>query len=662
MNRCRLLVALCLPAAAQVVVDRATAIVIDSREPAPLRKAAADLASDMRKVFGSDVRVVSTPAEAARTAVRIALDYNLPPGEARPSGAERLHIRALRNGVLLTGSDMRGAIYAVYEFSQRFLGVDPLWWWTDHEPPRRGSIRIPASFSLTQGPTFRYRGWFINDEDLLTGWKPGTADKTGIALAVWDKLFEALLRLKGNIIVPGTFIFPYEPQVRLAGARGLVISQHHIEVLGLNTWRWPEDKPYSLFSHPDLLTAAWRRAAQQYGPNQEVIWTLGYRGRHDRAFWIDDKDAPPDDAGRAAAIRRAIDQQMEIVRSLRPNPYFLMNAWMESVAFIQKDLLKIPDGVTLVWPDGGNGLIRDEGRLSKGQGIYYHTAMLSGWHNQLTEMVPVDRIRRELARAVNAGATEYLLDNTSDLRPALMTTRALMELAWDAQPWLDGNHDESAAYLTRWSRQEFGEKAGPAAEALYRGYFAAPGRYGEREDEVFADNAYHTLARDLTLKAMKARKSVSVPPERVVAICREAEQRWTDLDRKAREAFKFIPSDRRDFFRGHVLTQIAVHLHSNRMLLHAAEAALTVDNAARVEHWKSAANEVELEKEALRGAEYGKWVGFYRGEQFVGFQFTLDVLRWATQKQQKRTEDPPPPKPDGYLIIKAYQGDQRTQM
>jgi hypothetical protein len=287
--------------------------------------------------------------------------------------------------------------------------------------------------------------------------------------------------------------------------------------------------------------------------------------------------------------------------------------------------------------------------------------MLSGWQNQLTEMVPVDRIRRELTRALKAGATEYLLDNTSDLRPVVMTTRALMELAWDAKPWMEGN-DESGAYLARWSREEFGEKAGPAVESLYRGYFAAPGRYGEREDEVFADNAYHTLTRDLAVWTMKGRKSVRVSPERVAAICRDADARWTELDQRARDTVASVPVDRRDFFRGHVLTQIDVHLHSNRMLLHAAEAALAASIAGRIEHWKSAAREVELEKEALHGAEYGKWAGFYRGEQFVGLQYTLDTLAWAEQKLQKRTDAPPPPKPDGYLIIKAYQGNQRTKI
>jgi hypothetical protein len=237
---------------------------------------------------------VAETAPAGGSAVVVALNYNLPDGVKRPEGREQLHLRALRRGVLLTGSDTRGAIYAVYEFSRRFLKVDPFWWWADHEPSHRASVRVPAVYTQTEGPTFRFRGWFINDEDLLTGWKPGTADKTGIALEVWDKLFEALLRMKGNMIVPGTFLFPYEPQVKAAGERGLIISQHHIEVLGLNTWRWPEGKPYSFFSQPDQLAAAWRRATQQYDPDQEVIWTLGYRGRHDRAFWADDQAAAAD--------------------------------------------------------------------------------------------------------------------------------------------------------------------------------------------------------------------------------------------------------------------------------------------------------------------------------------------------------------------------------
>ena len=257
-------------AQAQVNVDAGTSVLIDAREPGPIQKAARDLASDMEAVFGKPVRLTHDFSAASPTTICIAFSHNRPQSVARPTGWERLEMKSVsdpwpgspvRHAVILTGSDVRGAIYAIYEFSHRFLKVDPFYWWTDHRPARRERIVIPAGFHAREGsPTFRYRGWFMNDEDLMTAWRPGIQDKTGISLETWDRVFEALLRLKGNMIIPNTFVFPYEPQVRAAADRGLVITQHHMEPLGLNVYQWPENKPYTL----DLLTAAWKCAVAQY--------------------------------------------------------------------------------------------------------------------------------------------------------------------------------------------------------------------------------------------------------------------------------------------------------------------------------------------------------------------------------------------------------------
>ena len=216
------LIALAGAALADVRIDARSSIVIDPSEPAALRRAAADLASDMSKVFGATPAVVGSSDAASSSAVHVCLSARSCDG-LRPGGAEVLAIRAVPGGVMLTGSDLRGAIYAVYEFSRRFLGVDPFYYWNDHEPARMVSVRIPADASIQDGPPqFRYRGWFINDEDLFTGWKPDPA--SGFSLELWDKIFETLLRVKGNMIVPGTFLFPDEPQVAAASERGLIID------------------------------------------------------------------------------------------------------------------------------------------------------------------------------------------------------------------------------------------------------------------------------------------------------------------------------------------------------------------------------------------------------------------------------------------------------
>ena len=92
--------------------------------------------------------------------------------------------RQVRDMVCLTGADMRGTIYAIYQFSQTVLGVDPMYLWTDKQPEKRSSITLPADFAQgVSKPVFKYRGFFPNDEDLLTGWIPGAkGERTGISL------------------------------------------------------------------------------------------------------------------------------------------------------------------------------------------------------------------------------------------------------------------------------------------------------------------------------------------------------------------------------------------------------------------------------------------------------------------------------------------------
>jgi hypothetical protein len=648
-----------------VVFDRTSVIVLDPREPGAVRKAAADLARDMQQVFGARPAIVGKASNAS--ALIVAGNYNLPAGIAKPTATEAFRITAAKNAVFLAGADMRGTIYAIYEFSHRFLGVDPFHYWTDHQPLKRASLSVPAGTNVEVGsPAFRYRGWFINDEDLLTGWKPLTPGGTGISLDAWEPIFEALLRTRGNMIVPGTFIFPDEPQVRAAGERGLIITQHHIEVLGTNTWRWPNDQPYSFSQHPDIMTNAWRNAMRGYAPGQEVIWTVGYRGRHDRAFWQDDPSIASTDEARAKAIRGAIDKQLEIVRADHKNPYFLMNAWMEAVPLIQSGVLTLPAGVTLVWPDNGHGAIRDNGKIAKGQGVYYHTAMHDGLANQLTEMVPPARIERELGRAARAGATEYLLVNISDVRPYPLTTGAVMDIAVEGGSW------KAEEYLTRWCREQYGEAAAPLMADYYRAYFKAPGSYGPDESESLADNSYHNLLRALLVGLIYGDTDLKVALNRgpnwlprfdaalVMSSCREAEPRWAKARAIALKAAPLIPAGRRDFFQSHVLTQLDIQEHGNRALRLATEA--WADRAAAPAKIAEIIVELKTELASLHAAEYGKWKGFYNEDRFVHIR---NAIAMAEATAGKLAGHPVPadlklePVPtDPYYWLKSYQNNR----
>jgi hypothetical protein len=77
------------------------------------------------------------------------------------------------NLVGAVGKEGRGEVFAAYSVCEQLLGVEPLWWWTDTEPKYLGKISLTHSqIAFESGaPTFEWRGFFPNDEDLLGAFK-----------------------------------------------------------------------------------------------------------------------------------------------------------------------------------------------------------------------------------------------------------------------------------------------------------------------------------------------------------------------------------------------------------------------------------------------------------------------------------------------------------
>jgi hypothetical protein len=707
-----LVTALCLfPAAAtsapkpksQIVLKSPVTILVDSAEPAPIAEAAQDLASDFEKVLGSRPRIVSRPEDAAPVTIFIAYKSELarnlrhnaltaPESFSISSTTARWKKGQPTDVLLLRGADMRGTIYAVYQFSEDYLGIDPMYYWTDREPARRDQIAIDAPLQKRfPAPLFRYRGFFINDEDLLTGWAPGEKkDGTGISLDVWNKIYETILRLKGNMVAPGTWIFPDESQVKLASRRGLVITQHHAIPLGLNVARWPENVLYSYSAHPEILERAWKNAVAQYAPDQEVLWTVGLRGLTDASYAAFDPNVRGNDTALGALITRAIADQIGIVRSLHPDAKFITSLWQEGARLVQQGYLKIPPEVGTVWADTGYGYLQDKGQVTKGQGAYYHVAMMNFRANQLTEMVPMERVAAELGRYIKAGATNYLLINTSDIRPVAMMTRAVMDVGWKGLP-----PETNEKFYERWSAEEFGEKAASSVAGIYRDYFAASAHLPGTDPPLeYGDQYYHTEARRLLLDYMVGSPLYSIggqspkwQPPRVfsganrtgpplaesvqgeLTRCGEAQSRWDALWKKAVDAETLIPADRRPFYGAHVLAMIAINKESNRILfltakaLQAAGAGNTVDARAAAEQALASINEI---KKAEAAAEYGKWQHWYRGDWLTGVDRTGEMLRSFLHFLDDPLADMPPPIIwsgwEAYYHIMHYEGDRGAEV
>ncbi|MGH9589477.1 MAG: glycosyl hydrolase 115 family protein, partial [Terracidiphilus sp.] len=417
---------------ARTKIDSSVTLVESTQESGPVQRATQDLRNDFSKVFGQAPRLVNSLDDAGPVAILIAQRDHVPAGVSctTTDNTEAFAFSVVsslgathRRVVCLTGADMRGTIYAIYQFSQTVLGVDPMYLWTDKQPEKRTSIELPADFAHTfPSPVIRYRGFFPNDEDLLSGWIPAKkGEHTGISLKVWDNIFETILRLKGNIIVPGTWIFPDDAQVEAASKRGLIVNQHHAIPLGVNVARWPYGVPYNYSTHPEILRRAWTDAVATYKPDEEILWSVGLRGLSDQSYASLDPSVRNNDPLLGKRISDAIADQMRIVRARYPGAHFVTDLWQEGARLMREGYLKVPPEVTLVWADTGYGDMQDGGDVAAGQGMYFHTAMMNGNANQLSEMVPVSVIQEEMGRYIKAGATAYFLDNTSDLRPVVMT-------------------------------------------------------------------------------------------------------------------------------------------------------------------------------------------------------------------------------------------------
>jgi Glycosyl hydrolase family 115 len=677
---------------------RAT-ILVDSDQPVPIQRAAQDLASDMQKVFGRAPRIITSEQEAGPVTIVLGEEASGAPAD-HDSAPEAFSITSgsatLSNGrtsqvIRLAGSDMRGTIYAIYQFSQQFLGVDPMYYWTDHQPAKHTFLAIPASLDdKFPPPVFRYRGFFINDEDLLTGWAPGEAkDHTGISLAVWNKICETILRLKGNMIVAGSWPFANDPQDKVVAERGLLLNQHHAEPLGVNFSRWPQNVPYNFTSDPQYIENAWKNAVAAYPKDQQILWEIGLRGLSDEPYSVHDPAVRGNEKAQARLISKALADQVRIVRAKYPHAVFITDLWMEGAKLMQSGDLVIPPNVITVWPDTGYGDMQDDGQVKAGEGAYIHVAMYNLKANQLSELTPVSRIFSSLGRFQKAGATAFLLVNTSDIHPVTMGASAVLDFGWKGASI--GSSDE---FYTHWATEEFGAKAAPAVEAVYKAYFQAPADLpGGTTPRPYGDNYYHTMARELLRNTMIqwptyglhgqspfwTEPSIHPIPydpnwapqqaAKEIQACGDAQPRWNAVWKQALAAAPLVASDRQDFYQAGVLTMIAINRDSNHMLLALSQAVVALhngDHATAVAKTNEALEDIAAIKVAESKAKYGKWKNWYRGDWLTG----VDRTRQLVEDFANYLKDPDAPVPppiewrnwEAYYHIQHYQGTRTVDV
>ena len=367
------------------------------------------------------------------------------------------------------GSDRRGTAYGLTTLSEA-MGVSPWYWWADVTPTRREALYVEPGCCHQGEPSVQYRGIFINDERFggWARWVEQTFDKeTGkVGPKTYEKVFDLLLRLKGNYLWPamhnGSAAFNSDPEnARLADDYAIVMGSSHCEqMLRNNEDEWKNVGTYGDFNYitnRQTMKDYWEERVRTNG-KYENTYTLGLRGIHDYPM-----EGAQTTQERVLLMQQALDDQREILRRnidrpLEEIPQVLCT--YEEVLEAYHNGLQVPEDVTLLWADDKHGYCRNlsnpqEQQRKGGAGIYYHLSYHGDpaswiWLSPLSPSF----ISAELTKAYEFGVRKIWVFNVGDIKPAEKEISFAMDLAWDIRKW---SPEKAHGYIRHWAAKTFGK-------------------------------------------------------------------------------------------------------------------------------------------------------------------------------------------------------------
>ena len=466
--------------------NSAAPIVLPPSAPELVRIAARDFADDIAAVSGVRPVIMDTPPSDP-SAPRIELILS----PASLSGRwEAFQVSATPRSLIVAGSDRRGLAYGVYELSRR-IGVSPWHWWADVPVTHREALSLSLGSEPVAQPAVKYRGIFINDEDWgLVPWAAKTFEPEvgNLGPKTYSKLFELMLRLRANTLWPGmhpsTTPFHQVPgNAATADRYAIVLGSSHAEPMLRNNvgeWSAPKDT-YNYLTHRDGVLAYWEQRIRER-TSGESIFTLGMRGIHDSPI-VGPKSQPE----RIATLEKIFAGQRDLLaRHLGGGDPARVSQLFCPYKEVLDDYnagLRVPDDVTLLWPDDNFGYIRRFGTpaeqsRSGGLGVYYHASYLGAPLAWLwIDTLPPALLWSEMMRAYEHGARTFWIVNVGDLKNTERSTEFFLDLAWRADRT---NPDFPARFIAATAARDFGdEHASSIASILARHHSLAAARKPE---------------------------------------------------------------------------------------------------------------------------------------------------------------------------------------
>lgn len=361
----------------------------------------------------------------------------------------------IARALVIAGSDRRGTAYGVLELSRQ-AGVSPWYWWADVPVPKKAALYYTGGIQR-DAPAVKYRGIFINDEaPALSGW---SREKFGgFNHSFYEKVFELILRLKGNYLWPAMWGSAFNDDDTLnpviADQYAIVMGTSHHEPLvrAHDEWRRYGSGKWNYDSNEVKLRAFWTEGIRRMG-NRENVVSIGMRG---------DGDEPMTKGTAIALLERIVKDQRAIIQDVTGKPASetpqLWALYKEVQDYYDKGM-RVPDDVTLLLSDDNWGNIRKLPRLTDkprtgGYGIYYHYDYVGGPRNyKWINTNNIARVWEQMHLAWEYGARQIWIVNVGDIKPMEFPVSFFLDYAWKPTKW---NEDNLNSYYTEWATRQFG--------------------------------------------------------------------------------------------------------------------------------------------------------------------------------------------------------------
>ena len=360
--------------------------------------------------------------------------------------------------LVIAGSDKRGTVYGIYELSRQ-IGVSPWYYWADVPVRKSENIYIKRGVYTAGEPAVAFRGIFLNDEEpALGGWARVTFG--GFNHNFYEKVFELILRLKGNFLWPamwGKAFYDDDPQnAVLADNMGIVIGTSHHEPMARAHVEWSRygDGEWNYQTNAEVLKKFWIDGFKRaYGT--ECLITVGMRG---------DGDEPMSEESNIKLLEKIISDQRNIISKISgKNAAETPQVWAlyKEVQDYYDKGMRVPDDVTLLLCDDNWGNVRklpsvNAPKRKGGYGMYYHFDYVGGPRNyKWINVSQIQRIWEQMNLTYSHGVDKLWIVNVGDLKPMEYPISFFLDMAWNPNQFTADNLPE---HTEKWCAQQFGEK------------------------------------------------------------------------------------------------------------------------------------------------------------------------------------------------------------